>query len=309
MKRIQEQRTLKFIDLFAGIGGTRLAFEGEGFECVFSSEWDPHSRKTYLENFGDLPAGDITKISSHEIPDFDVLVGGFPCQPFSSVGLRQGFDHKTQGTLFYEIERILKDKNPSAFLLENVKGLVSHQGGRTWRIIQESLLDLGYSFDAQVQNSKFFGVPQSRERLFIVGFKAEDAFDRFHFPKEEGEVPNIGDFLEEDVTGYSISRHLQQAYLFKLDDGRPQIVNASSSGAAKTLVASYHKIQRLTGTFVQGGETGIRLLSELECKSLMGFPASFKVPVSRTQMYRQFGNSVVVPHVRALAAAIYSALD
>lgn len=308
MKRIQEQRSLKFIDLFAGIGGTRLAFEGSGFECVFSSEWDPHSRKTYLENFGDLPAGDITKINSKEIPDFDVLVGGFPCQPFSSVGLRQGFDHKTQGTLFYEIERILKDKNPSAFLLENVKGLVSHQGGRTWRIIQESLGDLGYSFDARVQNSKYFGVPQSRERLFIVGFKAEDAFARFRFPEEDGEVPNVGDFLEEDVTGYSISRHLQQAYLFKLDDGRPQIVNASSSGAAKTLVASYHKIQRLTGTFVQGGETGIRLLSELECKSLMGFPASFKVPVSRTQMYRQFGNSVVVPHVRALAAAISSAL-
>jgi DNA (cytosine-5)-methyltransferase 1 len=255
-----------------------------------------------------LPAGDITKINSKEIPDFDVLVGGFPCQPFSSVGLRQGFDHKTQGTLFYEIERILKDKNPSAFLLENVKGLVSHQGGRTWRIIQESLGDLGYSFDARVQNSKYFGVPQSRERLFIVGFKAEDAFARFRFPEEDGEVPNVGDFLEEDVTGYSISRHLQQAYLFKLDDGRPQIVNASSSGAAKTLVASYHKIQRLTGTFVQGGETGIRLLSELECKSLMGFPASFKVPVSRTQMYRQFGNSVVVPHVRALAAAISSAL-
>lgn len=304
-----ESSPLRFIDLFAGIGGTRIAFQAAGLECVFSSEWDPHSRKTYLENFGELPAGDITKVLSSEIPEFDVLVGGFPCQPFSSVGRRQGFEHKTQGTLFYEVERILRDKNPKAFLLENVKGLVSHNGGRTWRIIQESLADLGYFFDARVQNSKYFGVPQSRERIFIVGFSDKSSLDRFQFPAEEGEIRDVGDFLESDVSGYSISRHLQESYLFKLDDGRPQIVNSSSKGTAKTLVASYHKIQRLTGTFVEGGETGVRLLSEQECKSIMGFPPEFKVPVSRTQMYRQFGNSVVVPHVQALAEAISSALD
>lgn len=301
-------REWRFIDLFAGIGGTRLAFEGAGFKCVFSSEWDHHSRQTYSANFGELPAGDITQIDSDAIPDFDILVAGFPCQPFSSVGLRQGFEHKTQGTLFYEIERILRDKKPDAFLLENVKGLISHDQGNTWRIIREHLAELGFHFDFRIQNSKYFGVPQSRERLFIVGFRSADALARFGFPEESGEILDVGDFIEAEAEGYSISTHLQKAYLFKQEDGRPQIVNCESKGVAKTLVASYHKIQRLTGTFVAGGETGVRLLSERECKSIMGFPTDFVVPVSRTQMYRQFGNSVVVPHVRALAKAIRAAL-
>ncbi len=299
----------RFIDLFAGIGGTRIAFEAAGFECVFSSEWDAFSRKTYSANFGELPAGDITKVESGQIPDFDVLVGGFPCQPFSSVGLREGFGHKTQGTLFYEIERILRDKKPSAFLLENVKGLLSHNQGETWKIISEALSELGYFFEARVQNSKYFGVPQSRERLFVVGFLSEQTLERFDFPEENGEIPNIGDFLENSPSGYEISRHLQSSYLYKVEDGRPQTVNASSKGAVKTLVASYHKIQRLTGTFVEEGPTGLRLLSEAECKALMGFPPQFKVPVSRTQMYRQFGNSVVVPHVTELAKSISKAMD
>lgn len=303
------KQNFRFIDLFAGIGGTRLAFEAASFDCVFSSEWDHFSRKTYFANFGEFPEGDITQIKSESIPDFDVLVGGFPCQPFSSVGLRQGFEHKTQGTLFYEIARILLDKSPSAFLLENVKGLISHNRGETWKVIRESLADLGYFFDARVQNSKYFGVPQSRERLFIVGFRDELVFERFSFPEEQTEVPNIGDFLEREPQGYQISAHLQATYLNKVDDGRPQVINSASKGAVKTLVASYHKIQRLTGTFVEGGPTGMRLLSEAECKALMGFPKDFKVPVSRTQMYRQFGNSVVVPHVARLAQSIRSALE
>jgi len=309
LTNLDNQTPLRFIDLFAGIGGTRLAFESAGFQCVFGSEWDTYSRRTYLANFGELPAGDITKVTSNEIPHFDVLVGGFPCQPFSSVGLRQGFGHKTQGTLFYEIERILRDKRPVAFLLENVKGLLTHNRGETWKIICESLSSLGYFFEAKVQNSKFFGVPQSRERLFIVGFLSQRDLGRFSFPEESGEVPDIGDFLEDAPSGYEISKHLQASYLFKVDDGRPQIVNGSSKGPAKTLVASYHKIQRLTGTFVEEGATGLRLLSESECKAIMGFPKEFKVPVSRTQMYRQFGNSVVVPHVRELARSIYNALE
>lgn len=299
---------LRFIDLFAGVGGTRLAFEGAGFTCVFSSEWDVHSQATYRANFGESPAGDIKTISSDSIPDFEVLVAGFPCQPFSSFGLRQGFEHKTQGTLFHEVARILRDRQPQAFLLENVKGLLTHDSGQTWEIIQNTLSEVGYHFDFKVLNSSDFGVPQSRERIFIVGFLSQAKKDEFSFPIGDFEKVDIGQILEFGVTGYSITKHLQEAYIFKPGLRGPQIVTRESKGPAKTLVASYHKIQRLTGTFVRDGETGLRLLTENECKSIMGFPSDYLFPVSRTQMYRQLGNSVVVPLVLQIAKQIRLAL-
>ncbi|MFZ1249325.1 MAG: DNA cytosine methyltransferase [Candidatus Saccharimonadales bacterium] len=299
-----------FIDLFAGIGGTRLGFEAVGGRCVFTSEWDIHAQKTYQANFGETPHGDITKIASKDIPDFDVLLAGFPCQPFSSIGKRAGFLHKTQGTLFYDVARIIKDKRPKAFLLENVSGLLTHDKGKTLATILEVLQELEYDVHYQLINAADFGVPQMRKRVYIVGFDKNSLglnTVNFTFPiGRPSEHVNIGEFLEKGVSGYSISKRLQNNYLFKLHDGRPLLIDGTSKGPAKTLVASYHKIQRLTGTFVKDGETGLRLYTANECKALMGFPKSFKVPVSRTQMYRQFGNSVVVPVIKAIAESMHS---
>jgi DNA (cytosine-5)-methyltransferase 1 len=300
----------RFIDLFAGIGGTRLAFEAVGGECVFSSEWDKDAQKTYAANFGETPHGDITKIKASDIPNFDVLLAGFPCQPFSSIGQRQGFKHKTQGTLFYDVLRILEGKRPAAFLLENVVGLVNHDGGNTFAVILQSLNELGYSVHHEVLDAADYGVPQHRKRIYIVGYdKARLKRGIEHqWPKKSRKDMFIGQFVEKGVTDRSISKHLQDGYLFKLDDGRPQIIDRRSKVKVKTLVASYHKIQRLTGTFVKDGPTGMRLLSENECKAIMGFPKRFKFPVSRTQMYRQLGNSVAVPVVTAIARKMLASI-
>lgn len=305
-KKQHNKADFTFIDLFAGIGGTRLGFESANGECVFTSEWDASAQKTYFANFNEMPYGDITKLNTTDLPDFDVLLAGFPCQPFSSIGQRQGFEHKTQGTLFYDVARIIKDKRPGAFLLENVQGLLTHDQGRTLSTILEVLSDLDYDVQYKLINAADFGVPQMRKRVYIVGFDRNIVgidVSTFIFPEgEPGRVVNIGDYLESNKEGYSISEHLQKNYLFKKDDGRPLLIDKNSKGPAKTLVASYHKIQRLTGTFVKDGPTGLRLFTENECKALMGFPSDFKVPVSRTQMYRQFGNSIVVPVVAAIAA-------
>lgn len=324
-----------FIDLFAGIGGIRLGFEStKKCHCVFTSEWDSNAQKTYEANHGKVDAGDITKVDPSTIPDFDILTGGFPCQPFSSIGKREGFDHPTQGTLFFYIQNILKIKKPKAFLLENVPGLVSHNNGATLQTIRDVLREeLDYTTDFLVLNSADFGVPQYRKRLYIVGFrndlpvyvKGADAEcgrpvskDRrteannitYNFPvgKFVGKHVGFGQFIEKDAEGPSISEHLQKTYIFKKDDGHPEIVDETFSTPVKTLCASYHKIQRITGTFVRGGKTGLRLLTEKECKHIMGFPLDFKVPVSRTSMYHQFGNSVAVPVISALAKNMVSVL-
>lgn len=164
----------KFIDLFAGIGGMRLAFERNDCKCVFSSEWDKHSQKTYQENFGDIPAGDITKIDTKDIPNHNILIGGFPCQPFSTIGKREGFEHPTQGTLFFDIVRILKAKTPESFLLENVPGLLTHDKGRTFKQIIKTLEDeLQYEVTTNILDASNFGVPQNRKRIYIVGFNKQ----------------------------------------------------------------------------------------------------------------------------------------
>ena len=300
---------LTFIDLFAGIGGIRKGFESSRTKCVFSSEWDKYAQKTYQANYGDLPYGDITQIDAKDIPSHDILLAGFPCQPFSTIGKRQGFEHATQGTLFFDVLRILKYHMPKMFLLENVQGLLTIQNGETFKIILNCLSEAGYDVYHELMNAKDFGLPQTRKRVIIVGFRKDLNIKDFVFPKSAGKTTYINEILEDNPSGYSISKHLQQSYLFKKDDGRPQIVDKSSEIQIKTFCASYHKIQRLTGTFVRGGETGLRLLSELECKRLMGFPDDFKFPVSRTQMYRQIGNSVCVPMIRAVAKKMLQAYD
>lgn len=300
----------RFIDLFAGIGGMRLAFEKVGGECVFSSEWDRFAQQTYESNFGEVPSGDITEIDEREIPRFDIVAAGFPCQPFSSIGKRQGFEHKTQGTLFYDVARIIAHHKPKAFLLENVSGLVTHDKGNTLATIIETLEELNYSVSYEILDSADFGVPQKRKRIYIVGFNnGKIRKEDFIFPKPRRVRVGIGKFVEQGHPELSISKHLQSVYIYKEDDGRPEVISPKSDFPVKTLVASYHKIQRLTGTFVKDGPTGLRLLSANECKAIMGFPKSFKVPVSRTQMYRQFGNSVAVPVVKAVATAMIKHLD
>jgi DNA (cytosine-5)-methyltransferase 1 len=310
---IQYDRAMnfRFIDLFAGIGGMRLAFEKAGGSCVFSSEWDKDSQKTYAANFGEIPSGDITKIDAKDIPKFDVLLAGFPCQPFSSIGKRAGFKHKTQGTLFYDVLRIIEVKRPSAFLLENVKGLVSHDKGKTFEVILSSLEEQGYEVHYKILDSADYGLPQVRKRIYIVGFNKRKVRNnqQFAWPKPKRSKVGIGSFVEKGITDRSISKHLQNSYIFKLDDGRPEIIDKKSDFPVKTLVASYHKIQRLTGTFVSDGPTGLRLLSANECKAIMGFPKSFKIPVSRTQLYRQFGNSVAVPVVTQIAKQMVLTLE
>jgi DNA (cytosine-5)-methyltransferase 1 len=312
-----------FADLFAGIGGFRIALESLAGKCVFSSEWDKYAQLTYTANFGDIPHGDITQIHPSTIPDIDILTAGFPCQPFSSIGKREGFEHPTQGTLFYDVVKILKEKKPKAFILENVEGLVTHDGGKTLSIILETLSvsvngqylflyqpDVRYHVFWSVLDAKDYGVPQVRKRIFIVGISEDVSVDipEFSFPIPHPSKEFIGSYVEENVSGYSISKHLQNSYLFKLDDGRPELIDRKSKIQVKTLCSTYHKIQRLTGTFVKDGETGIRLLSENECKAIMGYPQNFVIPVSRTQMYRQFGNSVAVPVVREVAKNLINCL-
>jgi len=309
----QSNADFVFIDLFAGIGGMRIAFESSGGRCVFSSEWDKHAQRTYEWNFGEKPHGDITQIAAAEIPDFDVLLAGFPCQPFSSIGRREGFDHPTQGTLFHDIVRIIDEKAPKAFLLENVEGLGNHDGGKTIGVITETLMNLGYVIDRRVLDAADYGVPQHRRRTYIVGFRNDAVGASFPmaWPKASRVRQGIGPFVERGVRGHSISKHLQRVYIFKKDDGRPEIIDRRSSEPVKTLCASYHKIQRLTGTFVRDGETGLRLLTASECRAIMGFPKWFEIPenVSRTQMYRQFGNSVAVPLVKRIAKAMVTVLQ
>lgn len=304
----------KFIDLFAGIGGFRLGFESERMECVFSSEWDKYARKTYHANFDELPTGDINEISiKNDIPEFDVLLGGFPCQPFSKIGLGEGFEHKSQGNLFFNITNIIKNKRPASFVLENVTGLLNHmsEDRKTIDIMLDTLTELGYEVNLGMLNAADFGVPQNRRRVFFVGFDKE-IFTKptnFTFPKPAKNKVFINEILEHNLTGYDISEHLQKSYIYKKDDGKPQVVDKKSKVIAGTLVSTYHKIQRLTGTFVKDGQTGLRLLSELECKKLMGFPSDFNFPVSRTQMYRQLGNAVVVPVVKSLAVEVEKILQ
>ncbi len=303
-------KDFRFADLFAGIGGMRLGFESRGGRCVFSSEWDKYAQQTYEANFGEMPSGDITEISIEEIPSFDILSAGFPCQPFSSFGKRAGFKHKGQGTLFFDVLRIIEGRRPTAFLLENVKGLLSHDNKRTINVILESLNDADYWVDYRVLNAADFGVPQLRQRVYIVGFDKKKIRSRpnFSWPQPRKKHVGIGKYIETDIDGFSISRHLQDVYIYKKMDGRPEIVSPESEFPVKTLVASYHKIQRLSGTFVKDGPTDLRLLTANECKAIMGFPKNFKIPVSRTQMYRQMGNSVAVPVVKEIAREMIATL-
>lgn len=307
-----------FIDLFAGIGGMRIAFERAGAKCIFSSEIDGMAQLTYKANFGDSPSGDITSIRVSQIPSHDVLAAGFPCQPFSLAGISKkksldmpvGFEDLTQGTLFFEIARILRGKRPRAFLLENVKNLKSHDKGNTFRVIEKILReDLGYDLHYKIIDSKFV-VPQHRERIYMVGFREPT---NFRFPSFENSSPVLKDILEENpLPKYTITDKLY-AYLKEYSRRHRAKGNgfgysvASLDGHSRTLSARYSK----DGSEIlipQEKHHNPRRLTPRECARLMGFPDSFKIVVSDTQAYRQFGNSVVVPVVEQIARAIMTCL-
>ena len=313
-----------FIDLFAGIGGMHLAFSDAGGRCVYANEWDKNCQLQYRMNFGIDPEGDITKVAAEDIPDHDILVAGFPCQPFSiagvskknSLGRETGFKDEAQGTLFFDVARILEEKRSRAFMLENVKNLKSHDKGNTWRVIEGTLRDLDYEVFAQVLDGDGL-VPQHRERIIIVGFDKHRygehvSFDfDIKYPKQK---PRLREILEEPVPErYILSDHRWQ-YLRDYAEkhrargngfgyGMPDL-----DGSSRTLSARYYKDG--SEILIRRGEgENPRRLTPRECARLQGYPDNYRIVVSDTQAYKQFGNSVVVPLITQVAHLVADKLD
>lgn len=312
-------RKLRFIDLFCGIGGFRIAFEKQGAECVFSSDYDKFSQQSYEANYGEKPHGDIHSIAISDIPSHDILCGGFPCQPFSiagvskknSLGRAHGFDDEKQGNLFFVLADIIDYHRPEAFVLENVKNLQSHDSGNTFRVIYETLTKrLGYTVQTRVINGKSV-VPQNRERIFLVGFREDRSFEFPVFP-ERG--PKLHTILERNPDPkYTLTDHLWN-YLQNYAAKHKAAGNGFGFGlvgrddTARTLSARYYK----DGSEIlidQGSGCNPRRLTPRECARLMGYPDSYKITVSDTQAYRQFGNSVIVPVVERIAKAVIGTLE
>ena len=326
-----EKPTFKFIDLFAGIGGFRLALQNLGGKCVFTSEWDKYSKQTYQANFGEIPFGDITKNEiKNYIPDnFDVLCAGFPCQAFSIAGRRGGFED-TRGTLFFDVAEIIKKKQPKAIFLENVKGLRNHDKGKTLATILNVLReDLNYDVpEPQILNAKDFGVPQNRERIFIVGFRKDLGVNDFRYPKPTNKDSILEDILEKNEV--SVKYYLSTTYVQTLknhrarheskgngfgyeiipNDGTANAVVCGGMGRERNLVyddrlTNFKPITNISGKV---NREGIRKMTPREWARLQGFPDNFKIVVSDAQAYKQFGNSVAVPAIQATAKKIIEKL-
>lgn len=321
----------KIIDLFAGLGGFRLAFEKQECECVFSSEIDKSACETYKENFGEYPSGDITQISIDDIPKFDILCAGFPCQPFSIGGRRLGFED-SRGTLFFEVARILKYKKPKAFILENVKGLVNHDGGNTLKTIENILDELGYDFSYKVMNALDYGVPQNRDRWYCVGFKKEleVSFENkqvltenvFRFPNKKELNFFIEDVVEEkEIKGYkctdraieNINIHLPK-FIEKKGRNNDRLIIVNEIRPSRCSFRNNGTVPCFTAKMGTGGNNVpvivdyYRKLTERECLRLMGFPLNYKIKPNNHQSYKQIGNSVVVTIIEQLAKNIVEML-
>jgi DNA (cytosine-5)-methyltransferase 1 len=326
-----ENYTFKFIDLFAGIGGFRMAMQNLGGKCIFTSEWDKEAQKTYRANYGEIPFGDITKEETKKfIPDgFDVLCAGFPCQAFSIAGKRGGFED-TRGTLFFDVAEIIKRKKPKAIFLENVKGLRNHDKGKTLETILNVLRnDLDYFVpEPQVINAKDFGVPQNRERIFIVGFRKDTNVVEFEYPKPLKKKAKFSDIKEKNVpptkfflsTQYLQTLHNHKArheskgngFGFEIipDNGIANAVVCGGMGRERNLVID-NRITDFTPTTHIKGEVnreGIRKMTPREWARLQGFPDNFKIPVADASAYKQFGNSVAVPAIQATAEQVLRAV-
>ena len=313
--------TFAFIDLFAGIGGFRLALEKNGGTCVFSSEWDKNSQETYQANFGEVPFGDITKIDEHEIPKHNVLCAGFPCQAFSISGKMQGFGD-TRGTLFFDVARIAKFHQPEVLFLENVKNFTKHDGGRTLEVIMNTLKEIGYSPHYKVLKSSDHGVPQARERVYIIAFRKDLKIDTFEYPKQSKDIIVVKDILESEPVDQSCYINRPDISIYKpdkdaKDQRRPfQIgkINKGGQGeriysidaAGITLSAYGGGAASKTGAYLIDGK--VRKLTPRECARIQGFPESYKLPEKRNIAYKQFGDSVSVPVLEKVFSNILEAL-
>lgn len=314
----EEDAKFTQIDLFAGIGGIRQAFQQHGGRTVFSSEWDKFAQKTYRINYGEIPNGDITQINEKEIPDHDILLAGFPCQPFSQAGLKKGFED-TRGTLFFDIARILKEKRPKAFLLENVKQLRGHDKGRTLEVILNTLEELNYYVPTpQILNARDFGLPQNRERIIIVGFNRDflpPLFQDFQYPIGiADDSVKVGNILSKEVPNrFTISDKLYKGHLErkkmheKKGNGFGFSLFNHESPYTSTISARYYK-DGSEALIEQEGKNP-RMLTPRECARLQGFSDDFIIPVSNAQAFKQFGNSVSINVISAVAEKIIEFLD
>lgn len=299
-----------FVDLFAGIGGIRIPFTELGGKCVFSSEWDKAAQISYSYNFGEVPFGDITKINSDSIPKHDVLLAGFPCQAFSIIGKMKGFAD-TRGTMFFEVARILQHHQPKAILLENVKQLVSHDGGKTFKVILDTLAELGYSVKWKILNALDFGLPQKRERVIIVGFKSAAACEQFNFDFEPIAY-NLASVLEDDknVDSSLFASDMILDKRRKRVEGKnvfyPSVWHENKSGNISIL--PYACALRTGASYNYLLINGYRRPSSRELLRFQGFPEKFKIEVSHQEIRRQTGNSVAVPMIRAVAKKIIQLL-
>lgn len=312
----------KFIDLFAGLGGFRLAFESLGAECVYSNEWDISAQEVYYENFGDIPEGDITKVDETTIPDHDILCAGFPCQAFSISGKQRGFED-SRGTLFFDVARIVKEKKPKIVFMENVKNFATHDGGKTLEVVKGTMEELGYVFNQRVLNSVDFGIPQKRERIYMVCFRKDIVAEDFAFPKTMKLTKHVEDFLLKDA---SLTEHLYvnraDTYYNDMKDDtysnksiRLGIVNKggqgeriySIKGTAVTFSANGGGVFAKTGGYLVDGRP--RRLHPRECARLMGYPDSYKISKKVNQAYKQFGNSVVVDVLQYIGIEMGKALE
>lgn len=298
-----------FIDLFAGIGGIRLGFESVGGECIFSSEFDEDACRTYEANFGEHPAGDITKIDAEDIPDFDILLGGFPCQAFSIIGKKEGFANETCGTLFFDIERILKAKRPPAFMLENVRNLTAHDNGNTFKVIKAHLEALGYKVYAKVLNALDYGVPQKRERIIIVGFLNDVEFE-FPAPVGEDEKKSLTDILETNVDRkYYVNEAIRDSRLARLRDRdypKPYISHENIAGSVTPHPYSSALRAGASANYILINDE--RRPTERELLRIQGFPDTYKIVVPYGKIRKQTGNSVAVPMIKAVARQMIAAL-
>ena len=312
-----------FIDLFAGLGGFRIALESLGAECVYSNEWDEYVQKVYEDNFGDMPEGDITKVDENTIPSHDILCAGFPCQAFSISGKRRGFED-SRGTLFFDVSRIVKAKKPKIVFMENVKNFATHDDGRTLEVVKATMEELGYTFTQRVLNAVDYGVPQKRERIYMICFRNDLNVNGFEFPKPFKLTKYVENFLLEDeelVKDLYVDRP-DTYYNGNKDDKysntssiRLGIVNKggqgeriySTKGIAITLSANGGGIFAKTGGYLINGKA--RKLHPRECARLMGYPDSYKICNSMNQAYKQFGNSVVIDVLQLIAQQIGKAME
>ncbi len=328
---MNRQKVYRAIDLFAGIGGIRLGFTqafGHKIKFVYSNDINKYACKTYEENFGKIDCVDI--FEKKEIPEHDILMGGFPCQPFSLAGEQKGFEDKTRGTLFFAIAKIIEAKKPQAFLLENVKNFRDHNQGKTWLTVKDVLeKDLGYTVYHTVLNAKYFGVPQNRPRFYAVGFREKNT--AFEWPKEDGKLVKLSSILEHNVSDEeyylgqqylnSLKKHrakheaLGHGFGYRILDPEKDVANTivvGGMGRERNLI----KNSSLPNCWKPGDDPlkkknceGVRVLTQRECARLQGFPDSFKIPVSRTQANKQFANSVAVPVIAAIAKNLLISLE